>query len=113
MLNSTLVTDVNNFRVTKTKYILFQYISFNLIVWHLFAICDNDTHKIAALVTVNCYFGLMQKNEEEIRGNSIICSFTFLLLFTIYQNNETLKTGPSALPGLGKKKNYLKLLLTT
>jgi hypothetical protein len=43
----------------------------------------------------------------------MICSYTFLLLFDIYQNNETLKTGPSALPGLEKMKNYEKLLLKT
>jgi hypothetical protein len=55
----------------------------------------------------------MKRTEAEIRGNSIICSFIFLLLFAIYQNNETLKTGPSALPRLEKMINYEKLLLTT
>jgi hypothetical protein len=55
----------------------------------------------------------MQRKEEEIRENCIICSFTFLLLFAIYQNNKTLKTGPSALPGLEKMKNYEKFLLKT
>jgi hypothetical protein len=80
---------------------------------HLFAICDTDTQKIAALVTVNCYFDLIQRKEGKTRGNSKICSFTSPLFFVIYQNNETLKTGPPVLPGLEQIKNYEKLLLTT
>jgi len=80
---------------------------------HLFTISDTDTHKIVALVKVICYFDPIQRKEEEIRGNSIICSFTFRLLFAVYQNNETLKIGPSVPPGTEKMKNYEKLLLTT
>jgi len=49
--------------------ILFQYNSFIIIVLHLFTICDTDTYKIAALVTVNSCFDLIQRKESETRGN--------------------------------------------
>jgi len=54
------------------------------MVFHLFTICDIDTHKIAALVTVKCCFDLIQRKELKIRGNCMICSFIFLLLLNRY-----------------------------
>jgi hypothetical protein len=80
---------------------------------HLFKLCNTGTYKIAAVVTVICYFILNQRKEGETREKSIICSFIFLLLFAIYKNNVTLKTGLSVPPGIEKMKNCKKLTLAT